>query len=439
MVIRILTGKDVAGAVRYNEKKVNEGQAEYVHIANYPDNELAARNARFRLDVLEQYARLNPAIERPSVHLAVAFHPSERLTRQQLAAIGSDILTGVGYEKQPCLMYQHHDTAHPHIHIVTVNVDARGNKIDDSFLRKRLQNLRRHLEQTYSLRPADESAKLVRNGGVGEGGMTSPDTTDTLSHRVQQALERYTFGSIDSFRRFLRGQQILMNTRAGRSRAGITFQWVDETGSASRPVKASALAQAPTYKKLTNRFADQTKQHQNGCKQLNELLHKRLSGYRRITEADFKQSMRQAGVDVLEQANEYLYVHKRAGVVAQERELDSAFSRLSMAQRFGQKTERRSPAREESIGEGSRVGAPAMKTGSGSESAAATRPGQQVFTVKEAVGIEPIEKQTTEPKQPDAEPTVSTVHFSIANQSDLAVDRSLKKKKNNKPRARRRL
>lgn len=49
MVIRILTGKDVAEAVRYNEQKVELGQAERIQIANYPDREGALKYAQFRL------------------------------------------------------------------------------------------------------------------------------------------------------------------------------------------------------------------------------------------------------------------------------------------------------------------------------------------------------------------------------------------------------
>jgi hypothetical protein len=340
MVIRILTGKDVAGAVRYNEQKVEQQQADRIHVANYPDVNVATTNARFRLDLLQQLTRLNPAVQKPSVHLAVAFHPLEKLTPERLRKIGNEVMTGAGYGKQPYLMYQHHDTAHPHIHIVTVNVDAKGNRIDDAFIKNRLQRLRRSLEVKHELIQAEEPAKRRQHDRVGEGVVVRPGETITLSDRIRQVLGSCTFGSVDSLKLYLGSRGIRMNTQAGRSGTGITFQAHDDAGNQSRPIRASALDSEFTHKRLMERLNAQSSQHKTGCLLIETVVKSQLSAYKSLTENHYKQVVRQLGVEVHEHAGRYLYIHTRASVVAHERELDQSLSRQVVAQLFDAKTER---------------------------------------------------------------------------------------------------
>ncbi|GAB3512241.1 conjugal transfer protein MobB [Spirosoma knui] len=340
MVIRILTGKDVAGAVRYNEQKVEQQQADRIHVANYPDVSATITSARFRLDLLQQLNRLNPAVQKPCVHLAVAFHPLEKFTPERLREIGNEVMTGAGYGRQPYLMYQHHDTAHPHIHIVTVNVDAKGNRIDDAFIKNRLQQLRRNLEVKHGLIQAEEPVKRRKQNRVGEGVANRQRSTITLSDRIRHMLESYTFGSIDSLKLCLGSQGIRMKTQAGRSGMGITFQAQDDAGKQSRPIRASALDSGFTHRHLSERLTAQSSQHKAGCAVLEAVMKSQLGAFKSLTENHYKQIAQQQGIDVYEKEGSYLYVHTRAGVVAHEKELDQSLSRRVLAQLFAAKTER---------------------------------------------------------------------------------------------------
>jgi type IV secretory pathway VirD2 relaxase len=57
----------------------------------------------------------------------------EVVPAQDLVAIADQYMQGMGYGRQPYAVYQHHDTEHPHVHIVSVRVDEIGKKIPDSF------------------------------------------------------------------------------------------------------------------------------------------------------------------------------------------------------------------------------------------------------------------------------------------------------------------
>ena len=338
MVIRILTGKDVAGAVRYNEKKVGEGQAQRIEIANYPDNELAEKHAEFRLQLLEQQARLNSNIKRPSVHLAIAFHPTEVVPDHKLQRIGKEIMTEAGYGKQPYLMYRHDDTQHPHIHIVTVSIDPNGRKITDQFIKKRLNKIRQDIEKRHGLVRAERVGQRVFQN-LGDGQQNSQQ--HTIGKLLKQTLDDYTFGSVASFRQFLSLKNVLVNVAAGRSKSGITFQMMDDEAPVTRPIKASSFEFKPTLLRLKKRFAAQEEEHKRGCIGMSGLIHSRLTKYINLTEAEYRATLQQVGIQVHSRGGGYLYVQERPDFVALEAELPNTFHKQTLLTHFADRTERR--------------------------------------------------------------------------------------------------
>ena len=185
----------MAGPVRCKEQKVGEEQAERIGIANYPDGVVAEKSGRFRLQLLEQQARLNPAIARPAVHLAIAFHPTETMTNDQLRQIGGEVMTGAGYGRQPYLMYRHHDTPHPHIHIVTVAVDPNGRKISDQFIKRRLYTIRQKLEQRHGLIPAEAVNRHRKTERVNEGvGVDTDEARQSVGHIPESKISNLSQG-----------------------------------------------------------------------------------------------------------------------------------------------------------------------------------------------------------------------------------------------------
>lgn len=350
MVIRILTGKEVAGAVRYNERKVQEGQAERIYIANYPDQTMAEKYAQFRLQLLEQLTRLNPTVAKPSLHLAIAFHPTESISNDQLCRIGSEVMTKAGYGRQPYLMYRHDDTHHPHIHIVSVSIDPDGRKISDSYMWNRLNKIRKDIEQKHGLVRAEQGPHQGQLENAVEGEYAQQDMHhQTVGNVIQQALDTFTFGSVESFHQYLRLQHVVMKETAGRSKTGVTFQCMDEQGRLTRPVTASRLAGKPTKNRLTDLFATQAKRHTTGCETMATVIRQRLSRYKWLTETEYKTTLQQIGIQVSERGGVYLYVQERAGLVARENEMGTAFCRQTLLPNFAENTLRKPIQEEETI------------------------------------------------------------------------------------------
>jgi hypothetical protein len=129
MVAVIKTGHSISRTLNYNEKKVKEGVAEIISAANYPMDveQLSFEN---KLNRLENQAALNENVSRKSVHISLNFDPSEKLSKERLQEIADTYMQKIGFGEQPYLVYQHFDSGHPHIHIVSVKVRADGSQID---------------------------------------------------------------------------------------------------------------------------------------------------------------------------------------------------------------------------------------------------------------------------------------------------------------------
>lgn len=184
MVVRLTTGRHLAGAVRYNERKVTQGVARQLAAVGYGHESLALTSQAYKIRLLEALAARNPRISTPCLHVALAFHPREQLTDERLCRLGHAFLQALGYGNQPYLLYRHHDTAHPHVHLVTVSVDLDGRRIADAHLRRRASRIRRALEQEYG---------LVRTGperGAGTRMIPNADAEALRVFRLARTLRR---------------------------------------------------------------------------------------------------------------------------------------------------------------------------------------------------------------------------------------------------------
>jgi len=155
MVARIKRTQSLSRSLNYNEKKVQTGAAECIHAANYP-KDLEALNFYDKLHRLEHQAALNERVKANSVHISLNFHESDQFNKEKLCAIAETYMQGIGFENQPYLVYQHHDAAHPHIHIVSTNIQRDGSKIEMQNIGKnQSEKARKNIEEKFKLIKAE--------------------------------------------------------------------------------------------------------------------------------------------------------------------------------------------------------------------------------------------------------------------------------------------
>src|SRR5688500_15734798 len=151
MVCKVISGKSIKGALNYNESKVREGLAECIGAANFIA-EPEKLNFYNKLSRFENLIEKNARAKTNCVHISLNFDVSEKLSQNKLNEIVADYMGRIGFGDQPYLVYQHNDAAHPHVHIVTTNIQEDGNRISIHNLGKnQSETARKEIEDKYGL------------------------------------------------------------------------------------------------------------------------------------------------------------------------------------------------------------------------------------------------------------------------------------------------
>lgn len=266
MVIRLAIGAQIGGALRYNEQKVVQKLAHVLGATGFANNDLAARNRSYATSVLENQAKKNANVKKPTLHFSLSLHPSEQVNDDKFKAMAHQFMADMGYQNQPYMVYRHHDTAHPHIHIVTTCVDEAGMKINDAFIKRRTNTARQKLELRFDLikaegRGKNKTTEQGQNVSITPGSTAySSEKRDYLESILKQTFQQGTFSNIDEYRALLKKQRVhtvLHQRTVGRQVVrGISYQFIDEAGKPATPrIKASAIGDWATWKGIEKQIS----------------------------------------------------------------------------------------------------------------------------------------------------------------------------------------
>src|SRR5690349_18555036 len=121
MVAKITVPNSIKRALNYNEQKVKEGKAECIYAQNFL-KEAEQLNFYEKLSRFEALIDLNKRASTNTIHISLNFGLGEKIHREKLAEIASVYMAKIGFAEQPYLVYRHLDAGHPHIHIVSTNI-----------------------------------------------------------------------------------------------------------------------------------------------------------------------------------------------------------------------------------------------------------------------------------------------------------------------------
>ena len=190
MIAKISSTENLGGALGYNFKKVEKGEASILLATElYQDND-----GNYTMeDVLNDMEALIPKKGRTKktvFHCSLNPHPDEKLSNEQLVQIAKEYMETLGYGKQPYIVFKHNDIAREHIHIVSLRVDGAGKKINDRFEKRRSKQITDALERKFGLIPSSK----VTDKAMKE--MPKIDTTqrnikEQVSNIVRMVLKQY--------------------------------------------------------------------------------------------------------------------------------------------------------------------------------------------------------------------------------------------------------
>jgi len=265
MVAKITVPNSIKRALNYNEQKMKEGKAQCIYANNFL-KEAEQLNFYEKLKRFEDLIVLNKRATTNTVHISLNFGLNERLGKDKLTEIASVYMDKIGFAEQPYLVYQHLDAGHPHIHIVTTNIQNDGRRISLHNLgRNESTKARKEIEIVYSLVKAEaqkkqesDEIKPLNAQRVNYG--RSP-TKRAITNVLDEVLTQYKYASLPELNAVLK----LYNLAADRGkehgiifrRGGLVYRVLDEEGNKiGVPIKASSIYNKPTLSYLEKRFKE---------------------------------------------------------------------------------------------------------------------------------------------------------------------------------------
>jgi hypothetical protein len=267
MVAIIKTGHSLHKVFYYNENKVKENVAECIGAGNYPID-VDKMGLTVKLNRFLKQLELNENVKRNSIHISINFDPSENHSKEKLMAIADTYMEKIGFGEQPYLVYQHHDSGHAHIHLVSINVQRDGTRIDMQNIGKnRSEPARKEIEEIFGLVKAqgnknspDFQLKPIISGKIQYG---RSESKKAITNVLNQVISSYKYASLPELNAVLKQYNVLADRGNEDSKMfkakGLMYRILDENGKPiGVPIKASLFYNKPTLKFLEEKFASNT-------------------------------------------------------------------------------------------------------------------------------------------------------------------------------------
>lgn len=266
MVVKIKSPHSLKRALNYNEKKVQKGQAECIHAGNYLLNPEQMK-FHHKLERLQDLIALNERTKKSNtLHISLNFDPSEKLYKEKLSEIAQTYMDKIGFVKQPYLVYQHTDAGHPHIHIVTTNIQADGKRIDTYNIgRNQSEKARKEIEQSFGLIKAQgvkiQQSKETIPINVQRIQYGKSETRRSITNVLDTVINQYKYTSLAELNAILKQYNVVADRGNEKGRIyktkGLLYKLLDEKGNKiGVPIKASLIYSQPTLKNLEKKFSE---------------------------------------------------------------------------------------------------------------------------------------------------------------------------------------
>lgn len=268
MVAKISIGSSLYGALAYNAEKINEGAGKLLAASKVFDDGNGKVDIAKAVESFHRYMPSNVRTRNTVIHISLNPHPDDRLTDVEMTELTHEYMEKLGYGEQPYMIFKHEDIDRHHVHIVSINVDEKGRRLNKDFLFRRSKDITRSLEQKYGLYPAER-----RKGQVVEKArkvdIQSGDIKRQVGNAVKALASGYRFQSFGEYRALLSLYNVcaeeIRGKAGGREYRGIVYSATDDNGDkVGNPFKSSLLGKSVGYAALERHFARSKEQISKG-------------------------------------------------------------------------------------------------------------------------------------------------------------------------------
>ena len=258
MIAKISATENLGGALGYNFKKVEKGEASILLAAElYQDKEGTYTMAEVFADMqalIPEKCRTKKTV----FHCSLNPHPDEKLSNETLMQIAREYMEALGYGKQPYIVFKHNDIAREHIHIVSLRIDGEGKKINDKFEKRRSKQITDALERKYSLIPSSKVTDREMKE-VSKIDTTKGNIKEQVAETLLSVLKHYEFCSLGELNAILSVYNLAVEEVKtefrGKKYEGLIYVPTDDKGGKiSTPIHASDIGRGVGYTAVQNRM-----------------------------------------------------------------------------------------------------------------------------------------------------------------------------------------
>ena len=260
MIAKISATENLGGALGYNFRKVEKGEASILLAAEL----YQSKEGRYTME--EVFADMEALIpkkcrtKKTVFHCSLNPHPDEKLSDELLAQIAKEYMEALGYGNQPYIVFKHNDIAREHIHIVSLRVDSRGQKINDKFEKRRSKKITDALERKFSLIPSSKvTDKAMKE--TPKIDTTQRNIKEQMSNVVRMVLKHYRFCSLGELNAILSKYNLAVEEVKtefrGKKYDGQVYVPTDDKGNkVSTPIHASDIGRGVGYSAVQNKMQE---------------------------------------------------------------------------------------------------------------------------------------------------------------------------------------
>ena len=307
MIAKILSTENLGGALGYNFKKVEKGEASILLAAElYQDKE----GTYTMVEVFADMQALIPEkcrTKKTAFHCSLNPHPDEKLSNETLMQIAKEYMEALGYGKQPYIVFKHNDIAREHIHIVSLRIDGEGKKINDKFEKRRSKQITDALERKYSLIPSSKVTDREMKE-VSKIDTTKGNIKEQVAETLLSVLKHYEFCSLGELNAILSVYNLAVEEVKtefrGKKYEGLVYVPIDDKGDkVSSPIHASDIGRGVGYTAVQNKM----QKSKQAIKPLRSIIRYRVLQTMRTspkTEEELRQRLEEQGLRVFIRKNE---------------------------------------------------------------------------------------------------------------------------------------
>lgn len=303
MVAKISIGNSLYGALAYNGEKINKDQGKLLATNKIFDEGTGKVDISRAADDFRSRMPARVRTRNTVIHISLNPHPAARLTDVELENLAREYMEKLGYGEQPFMIYKHEDIDRHHLHIVSLNVDEKGKRLNKDYLFRRSKRITGELEKKYELHPADRRQQRHDNP-LGKVDVSQGDVKRQVANTVKALAASYRFQTFGEYRALLSLYNVTVEEARGevngREYAGLVYSATDDNGNkVGNPFKASRIGKSAGYKAIEERFTVSGKQIKEK-KSTEPTRRKVLAALDRTNRrAEFIALLKEKGVDVV--------------------------------------------------------------------------------------------------------------------------------------------